>query len=1235
MKKINYMEPLSSFAISLAAGIVLDFYNQSQGSVKIELQKAFKKALRLWCKNPFLRRKRKRELGSKIHELLLKPELIADFQSQNTELTSFYKKYEEVIAQYSSAYNYLKEIKDLQRFREQISLLSNIKDTVEDTNKKFTEFIENNLPQKSKVLEAEWKRQLEVYKENIYNLKPKTALNLLVKLEDCFIANDTKPTNALLASIEFLKAQCYELLNQAKEMYKCYVKAYGLDSLTIQIKEKACYSYSKIGEREKSINLIQEILNIDEFNSTAWAMKIIIDEGKNLETHILATPSIVREDWNFKRLVYLNILNNVDYEQQIEIFTKYDFLTESYKEELITYSNYKKALFVIEIAISQLLKAPYIEFTRNATENSEAVKNTNKILGHFLQQMSESEILKNYRIVEFCFFFTEFVLTNKRESVLKMKSLYQEIKKNDVSLLMMLANSLQLIGEIDDAIAIINVQETKFIETIHLEAFCYLKKSDIENYVRISKELLSSTKKIDLNSCESILSIPVTLNLNNRTDDIELSDFIDNKEFDSENLRKLISSFIRILKKQSNKEDVINLQSIEDEIIKTNSSIKFYIPYSYFILENWDLAISSFSKYVSKEKESRDLFFYILALDKSLTRNKELLELLEIWRTTFSFNEELLRIEADLCRQLPDWNRCLTISEQYLSKHNLDESFLVLKLISLNELDIENKNKRIEELAELFKEFEFKFYGHVHNVSKVLIENGFYKIALDIIYKKAIDNGNIQARMDYFFATMQMPEGIIQEKDIIEIGSHVKFSIENEVKFIEVQLGNSFAEKLIGHKKGEMINMERPMVKNIDSIIILRIMDKYLCLHDEILEEVKTNPYSGFPMQSIEFKDTSPEGLNKTFIEIFGAEGTIQKQRHDDTFKKYYNFNLSFTELIIQIYNSDYLGGYYNLVSYKDGITQIPLVYYPKNISIKDSEIVIDFSSLLILYQISREHNVSFQNKFLITKGVVEYIRAFLKKERLEPKEKMSLNITNDRVTANQIPENASESNVVYLEKLLSWIDSNCIETIVASKLDLIRKLDGKIKNETFMNLIIENVSLVMEKENRIILTDDSIYFKFYPIQSRKTISSELYVKSTFPGNENCLVEFVKNKYIGHTFHSNILLQEFNKKIKDQPNNFAHCINNTALRLIPSKYTIFTIISFLKQIAMNPLITNELFKQQATNAFVNLLKGQSEAKPYRITELLIRKEFELLGTKLDLIIESFNSALVIMGIGHD
>jgi hypothetical protein len=1228
----NYMEPLSSFALSLAAGIALEIYNQSHVSVKVELQKAFSRALRSWCKNPFIRAKRRHMLSSAIHELLSKPELITDLKSEDSELASFYKKFEESIARYSSAYNYIKEIKDLHRFREHTYLLSNIKLTVEDTNKKFTEYIENNLPQKSRILEAEWKRQIEVYKENIYSFKPRTALSLLVKLEDSFISNDTKPSKPLLASIEFLKALCFELLSQDKDMHKCYIKAYGLDSISFPIKEKVCYSYAKIGENEKSNVLIKEVLSIDEFNPIAWAVKTFNSTNKDLDNLLSQTPQIVINDLNFKRIVYFNTSRDKEFQNQFDTYEKYNFFLniDSCLKEEITLTNYKAAIYLIEVTLSRLLRTHFVEFTRIKTDNIDLIKSTNSILGHFLKGLSGSEILDNYVVFNFCYLYTEFVLHESRDSVVKMKELYKDIDRNNVSFLMILTNSLQLIGEDKEAIKIINEQENRFVELIHLKAFCHLKNSNIEEYIKAAKEIILLSKKIDFASCESILGIALTLNMYHRLDEIETSDFFEGKEFEFEYLKKLINSFIHILNKQTVDDEISVLHLLEDEIFQSNSTLNFYIPYSYYTVEKYNLALASFEKYISKEKESRDLYYYIHCLDKERANHIELLKLLELWRTKFSFNEDLLRLEADICRQLPDWDRCLHICEYFLSVHETDESFLTLELISLNELKSIHNSSRIEELSILFNDFNFNIDTHVHIVSRILIENGFHVVALNVLYKKAIDTGNIQARMDFFLAIMQMPEGLIQEKEIVETGCYVKYSLENEVNFIEIKEGNPFAERLIGCKKGDLITFERPILKSIDSIIILRIMDKYLCLHDEILEEVRTNPYSGFPIQSFEFKDSSPEGLNETFVNLFGAEGTIQKQRQDDAFKEYYNYNLSFTELIIQIYSSDYLGGYFNLVIERDGIAIIPMAFYPSASTRKESEYVIDFSSLPILYQISREHNIIFKDKFLISKGLVENIRAYLRNERMEPNPRMAINITLDGVIPNRIPEDATNRNIVYLEKLLEWIDTNCRETIVVSKLDIIRKLDGKLENEQFMNLLIENISLVMEDENRVLITDDSMYLKLYPIQSGKTISSELYAKTNLPMQGNSLFEFVKNRYIGYTITSEILYQEFNKKIKDQQNYYTHCISNCALRLIPSIYTIQTVVDFLKQISLNPVFPDELIKQEAINVLVSLLRGQKEEKSFRITELLIRKEFRLLGTKLDTIIESYNATLLIL-----
>ena len=1106
------MEPLSSFGISIAAGVALNFYNELQDTVKKEIEKAFEKALVSWCRNSDIRERRRSEIKKALERFIAEPELITDLESIDSELNSFFKKFDEAIAEKPIAYNYIKEVKDLERFRVEVSFLSSIKNTVEDTNRKLTDLIEDNLPVKSDILEGEWQRQLRVYKESISSFKPKTALNLLLELEESFVTNSVETPKNILSYIEFLKGQCYELIGKTKKMYNSYIKANRLNSGAISFKEKACYSYAKIGEKEKSKNMIDEILKYDEYNSVAWAVKIILAEGENLESHILETPKMVRTDWNFRRLVYLNTLNDTDFEHQMRIFEKHEFLNESYDEEPLTLANYEKALYIIEITLSKLLRISFAELTQKRPNYIDFVTKTNKILGHFIKEISSSEISSNYKTVEFYYYYSEFLLRENRESVLKMRFIYEQIKEHSVFLLMTLAYSLQLIDEIDEAMAIINKQEAKPIEAISLEAFCYLKKSDIENYIRVSKVLLKTITKIDLNSSENILSIPVTLHINNRINDIEVADFLTDKEFETEELKQLFTSIIHILKEEKIEENIKVLQSIENEILKLDYSINFYIPYSYFVLEKWNLAIASFRKYISKEKESRDLFFYILALDKSLSDNEELLELLESWRNNFQFNDDLLRIEADLCRQLPDWDRCLIISDKYLSKHPSDESFLVLKLIAINKIV---KTKEVDELAEIFKTFDFKQYNNARNVSIVLIENMFYQIALDILYKNAIGPNNIQARMDYFYATTQMPEGIIQDKEIVELGSYVKYSINNETKFLKIVRGNPLAEKMLGQKVGYTVIVERPMVKVVDDVKILRIMDKYLCLHDEILEDIKSDPHSGFPMQSFELKDTSPEGLNKTFVKLFGAEGTIQKDKRADIFKNYYNLNLSFTEIVTQIYDSDYIGGYFNLINYKDGITLPPMIYYPEDILTNKTEIVLDFSSLLILYQISREHNIKFEHKLLIAKGVVEYIRSFLKKVELEPKEKMSLSVTSAGVNVGVVSEDDTKHNIIYLRRLLEWIESSCSETIVTSKLDLIRKLEGEqrnIVNTVAINLIIENYSLVMEKENRILLTDDFMYFKLIPIESKKTMSSELYVKSIDYGNDGCYIEFMKNK---------------------------------------------------------------------------------------------------------------------------
>lgn len=204
------------------------------------------------------------------------------------------------------------------------------------------------------------------------------------------------------------------------------------------------------------------------------------------------------------------------------------------------------------------------------------------------------------------------------------------------------------------------------------------------------------------------------------------------------------------------------------------------------------------------------------------------------------------------------------------------------------------------------------------------------------------------------------------------------------------------------------------------------------------------------------------------------------------------------------------------------------------------------------------------------------------------------MNITLEGVTKTNIPETAKDSNIAYLKNLLGWIDTNCTVTISEDKLDFTRKLDTG-KDDTIMDIFIENVSFLKSEEKRILITDDSIYSKFFPVRSGKVLSSELFMKLKFQNNEDIQNEFLRNRFIGITISSDQLINEFNRKLKSQPNNFVNCLNNTSLRIIPNNDTITTVVRFLKKIAADPVVSPDLFIQESTAVLINL--------PYYMTKI--------------------------------
>ncbi len=244
---------------------------------------------------------------------------------------------------------------------------------------------------------------------------------------------------------------------------------------------------------------------------------------------------------------------------------------------------------------------------------------------------------------------------------------------------------------------------------------------------------------------------------------------------------------------------------------------------------------------------------------------------------------------------------------------------------------------------------------------------------------------------------------------------------------------------------------------------------------------------------------------------------------------------------------------------------------------------IIDFSSLVIFYQIAKEHNISYPHKFLISVFTIDIIKQKLRIIQSEPKSELSVVVTNEDIIKYQIPENAHQNNIIYLEDLLKWIEKNCEAVVSHRVIDFKRNIDIEDKNEDFIDYIL-NTLLVFEDKQGILLTDDFIYFKFNLAQIQFSMSTEQYIKNILGDEHPALIEFIKNKYRGYALTTKQLLEEFDKKMNSQDNYYTNCLENISMA------SAMPCVKLVNAVTQSQLDINQQ-EIEIKNVFVNMLKN--------------------------------------------
>lgn len=252
------MEPvLSSFAISVAAGVALDLFPSKKSGVDKEIKLAYKAALKDWSKNATIREQNERRLKIVLREFLETSDGKYIYKS-NQEIKDFLLFFDKRVAEFSIAYNYLMSIKTQENYEETKQQLSEIKEELSEIKESLELINKANIdPRDLQDLLDKLpfdKNKKAVYEmiESLYQKK-----EIPFEIREILILTTNKiyeRTEELANEIEELKSSGENDLAETLERIKQAVE-------NREVKEfLSIYEDHEKKEKEKSISLLRELI---------------------------------------------------------------------------------------------------------------------------------------------------------------------------------------------------------------------------------------------------------------------------------------------------------------------------------------------------------------------------------------------------------------------------------------------------------------------------------------------------------------------------------------------------------------------------------------------------------------------------------------------------------------------------------------------------------------------------------------------------------------------------------------------------------------------------------------------------------------------------------------------------------------------------------------------------------------------------------------------------------------
>ena len=1092
----------------------------------------------------------------------------------------------------------------------------------------------------------EYKEQLKAIEQLINEFKPRTALKLLEEIESR-INESAVRDNKILSKILFLKATCKsELVDYSiKVTANEFVQSYLLNKEDKKLKEKACIEYLNLNKEDKSIVLIEEIISADDDNFNAWFAKILI--SKNLEQTLSEVPKEVLEDYNFQlNLIYWVIKNKpLNFIEDIEKYgLKLNLDFKKYKT--LTFQNKQAWIVALDLLINKIFNdypIRYISGQHFVFEDEKIIDDAVIFLEAFINPLKESEIKDSIYHQSFFYQYFKYYKTKDEAFIKSIEVTYNKLPNSNWFYTMTFCQVLNYNQDFEKSLSFVEKYEDeggqKISELFLFKAVLLFLSNRKQEIPQTFNEYLSSINIIDERVGFNILN--AFLNSLYR----QLTEFEFKEVYSKALSKKFISSELKLLFditcqiRYLNEFDSEKLYSDLQKLIDNNS---FDINYKDLLSENLlnldklEEAISFMRTYVDKAKITPSLKFYILSLEQQLSKNKEggrgvykeLLELLKFYRLNCKHpDEELLVVEHNLNTQKNDWPELQKIDYILYQSFPSKEKYLFFYLICLDKLEQIDEIRTISNsISETFKN-EYVGVG----ISKLLLRNDIDKLkGANIMYNLASNKSNIEARKYFLGISHLFGENYFKKYEVVEKGTWVRYSINNKkVEELKIEKDTGLHKEFLGKKLGDKFIKENHLTGIINTIEIIDIYNDEFQLCYDIQKEIQ-NPLNELGFASFQVPEKI-EDFEKLLIEQFGTQGTEEKKLKEKHLNDYYTYQLGFTEIVRVVFRNNPIDAYMYLTGGKENMFTTLPSSMTKPIDIEeDLKFALDITSLMLFFNLNKELDFRFTNKFSISFVLKEWIGLLLVEEKNSRESPVSLQITNDGVRRYFNPEDYKKNRIDFFESLLAWIDANCETDLVEEKLDITYK--EKVNDfDIQMKVFIDNMHLSMRENSHLISSDSALFlFQTRGNLHHNIVNPEKYLLKYIP--EKCNTEFynylLKSNYIGININLDTLKNEFYAMLVGNENYFSRCLDNLNYSRHGNPLIVNVVSKFLKELY---LISSVLIEQKNRYAFEvlrNTFYGMSKQAIVDF-ESLLKNEFVLLGDYYDEVLKIYKDVKTI------